>query len=126
MRMCVSVCVLIYFVLFIDLTDHSLCPPISHEDLTTTGTSSDGSSVSIIGSSGSSTGTDVIHSGTQIEVKPPELCTVSGLQVSNIIENTFMWNLYSSSFLYTNLNKNRQQQKKNRNMRKIPLDSLNG
>ncbi|XP_037813038.1 protein eva-1-like isoform X2 [Lucilia sericata] len=69
-----------------DLTDHSLCPPISPEDLTTTGSSSsggisssntDGSSVGIIGSSGS---TDVIHSGTQIEVKPPELCTVSGLQ----------------------------------------------
>ncbi|KAM7364709.1 uncharacterized protein ACRADG_001086 isoform 3-T8 [Cochliomyia hominivorax] len=73
-----------------DLTDHSLCPPISPEDLTTTGSSSnsigssssntDGSSVGIIGSSSSSSGTDVIHSGTQIEVKPPELCTVSGLQ----------------------------------------------
>lgn len=44
------------------------------------------SSVSVIGSSVSSTGTDVIYSSTQIEVKPPELCTVSGLQVSNIIE----------------------------------------
>ncbi|BFF88917.1 uncharacterized protein DMAD_07795 [Drosophila madeirensis] len=47
-----------------DLTDHSLCPPVSPEDLTTTGSASDA----------------VIHSGTEIEVKPPETCTVSGLQ----------------------------------------------
>ncbi|XP_034661608.1 uncharacterized protein LOC117897080 isoform X2 [Drosophila subobscura] len=47
-----------------DLTDHSLCPPVSQEDLTTTGSASDA----------------VIHSGTEIEVKPPETCTVSGLQ----------------------------------------------
>ncbi|SPP88343.1 uncharacterized protein LOC117590144 isoform X1 [Drosophila guanche] len=47
-----------------DLTDHSLCPPVSQEDLTTTGSASDAE----------------IHSGTEIEVKPPETCTVSGLQ----------------------------------------------
>ncbi|XP_026851061.1 uncharacterized protein LOC6594664 isoform X3 [Drosophila persimilis] len=47
-----------------DLTDHSLCPPVSQEDLTTTGSAGDA----------------VIHSGTEIEVKPPEACTVSGLQ----------------------------------------------
>ncbi|XP_022214357.2 uncharacterized protein LOC111068892 isoform X2 [Drosophila obscura] len=47
-----------------DLTDHSLCPPVSQEDLTTTGSAGDA----------------VIHSGTEIEVKPPETCTVSGLQ----------------------------------------------
>ncbi|XP_055911892.1 protein eva-1 homolog C-like [Eupeodes corollae] len=44
-----------------DLSDHSLCPPISGEDTTTR---SDG----------------VVHSGTEIEVKPAETCTVSGLQ----------------------------------------------
>ncbi|XP_055852523.1 protein eva-1-like [Episyrphus balteatus] len=44
-----------------DLSDHSLCPPISQEDTTTR---SDG----------------VVHSGTEIEVKPAEACTVSGLQ----------------------------------------------
>ncbi|EDW67838.1 uncharacterized protein [Drosophila virilis] len=47
-----------------DLSDHSLCPPVSQEDLTTTGSAGDA----------------VIHSGTEIEVKPPETCTVSGLQ----------------------------------------------
>ncbi|XP_061398515.1 uncharacterized protein LOC133334243, partial [Musca vetustissima] len=60
-----------------DLSDHSLCPPLSQEDLTTTGSSSGDGSAGLIGT-GSSTG--VIHSGTQIEVKPPESCTVSGLQ----------------------------------------------
>ncbi|KAH8310399.1 hypothetical protein KR044_001118 [Drosophila immigrans] len=48
-----------------DLSDHSLCPPASHEDLTTTGSAGDAA---------------VVHSGTEIEVKPPETCTVSGLQ----------------------------------------------
>ncbi|XP_075147092.1 uncharacterized protein LOC142221302 isoform X3 [Haematobia irritans] len=60
-----------------DLSDHSLCPPLSQEDLTTTGSSSGDGSAGLIGT-GSNTG--VIHSGTQIEVKPPESCTVSGLQ----------------------------------------------
>uniref|UniRef100_A0A1I8MYE9 SUEL-type lectin domain-containing protein n=1 Tax=Musca domestica TaxID=7370 RepID=A0A1I8MYE9_MUSDO len=60
-----------------DLSDHSLCPPLSQEDLTTTGSNSGDGSTGLIGA-GSSTG--VIHSGTQIEVKPPESCTVSGLQ----------------------------------------------
>ncbi|XP_059218178.1 protein eva-1 isoform X3 [Stomoxys calcitrans] len=60
-----------------DLSDHSLCPPLSQEDLTTTGSSSGDGNAGLIGT-GSNTG--VIHSGTQIEVKPPESCTVSGLQ----------------------------------------------
>ncbi|XP_059218177.1 uncharacterized protein LOC106082814 isoform X2 [Stomoxys calcitrans] len=59
------------------LSDHSLCPPLSQEDLTTTGSSSGDGNAGLIGT-GSNTG--VIHSGTQIEVKPPESCTVSGLQ----------------------------------------------
>ncbi|KAH8380708.1 hypothetical protein KR009_012074, partial [Drosophila setifemur] len=47
-----------------DLTDHSLCPPVSQEVLATSG----------------SAGKAVIHSGTGIEGKTPEACTVSGLQ----------------------------------------------
>ncbi|XP_073848291.1 uncharacterized protein isoform X1 [Musca autumnalis] len=60
-----------------DLSDHSLCPPLSQEDLTTAGSSSGDGSAGLIGAG---TNTGVIHSGTQIEVKPPESCTVSGLQ----------------------------------------------
>lgn len=50
-----------------DLTDHSLCPPISNEDTTASGADS------------------VLHSETEIEVKPPESCSVQGLQVRYIL-----------------------------------------
>lgn len=49
--------------ILVDLTDHSLCPPISNEDTTASGADS------------------VLHSETEIEVKPPESCSVQGLQV---------------------------------------------
>lgn len=65
-RMKKKKCILPSLSTWTDLSDHSLCPPVSQEDLTTTGSAGDA----------------VIHSGTEIEVKPPETCTVSGLQVS--------------------------------------------
>ncbi|XP_030369715.1 uncharacterized protein LOC115620566 [Scaptodrosophila lebanonensis] len=47
-----------------DLTDHSLCPPISQENSATSG----------------SGGEALIHIASENELKSPETCTVSGLQ----------------------------------------------